>query len=343
MKNQNFDTLGIGFFKFKENVVSSFTIHKMKVVEIDGTIIKTNPLKKTPPVNFNGLDKGVVEFDENKHQKIIFDLASLTKPLTLFPIYVKYQDFFQNNPHLIQCLNHQSGLIHWQKFSRSYWQREVMSHPVSNVPCPTIYSDLGPLRIKVEWEKYFQRKMQDELNYQDIYYWRDLNSAKDLKNLNYFPVTGFRQGHFIQGEVHDDNAFNIEEFTPHAGLFATPNGLIKNLLNLIKELNELNIKPKFNFFDFFLRELSQRKKGQRFCSGWDSVTDLSQTLSGNNADPESTIGHLGFTGTSLWIDVKTEMGFCLLTNATQTYSYDRAPLNALRKELSQSMWNYLNR
>jgi len=63
------------------------------------------------------------------------------------------------------------------------------------------------------------------------------------------------------------------------------------------------------------------------------VLDTKLTLAGSRANL-STFGHLGFTGTSIWIDSERKVGTVILSNATQNYWYDKAELNKLRKFIS---------
>ena len=61
------------------------------------------------------------------------------------------------------------------------------------------------------------------------------------------------------------------------------------------------------------------------------------TLAGNGCS-QATAGHLGFTGTSVWIDFEKEVGHIILSNATQNYWYEKAGLNQLRRTIGQLVW-----
>ena len=86
-----------------------------------------------------------------------------------------------------------------------------------------------------------------------------------------------------------------------------------------------------------LMEKALSKSHPRFVNGWDTVADSSNTLAGNGA-PESVFGHLGFTGTSIWIDSACKYGYTLLTNATKEYWYAKSELNKFRKNLGGLIW-----
>ena len=64
-----------------------------------------------------------------------------------------------------------------------------------------------------------------------------------------------------------------------------------------------------------LRAFSERQqlpKGSDWALGWDTPT-AGQSSSGSHFSARS-IGHLGFTGTSLWIDLEREAIVVMLTN-----------------------------
>ena len=64
---------------------------------------------------------------------------------------------------------------------------------------------------------------------------------KHLQDTNVTPYVGFRGGRPLRGQVHDDNAFVIDEFCTHAGLFSTVDGLCNTLLNLEKKFSLIKL------------------------------------------------------------------------------------------------------
>jgi CubicO group peptidase (beta-lactamase class C family) len=75
----------------------------------------------------------------------------------------------------------------------------------------------------------------------------------------------------------------------------------------------------------------------RFVNGWDRAQDLENTLAGTGCS-EHTFGHLGFTGTSIWIDPVKKLGHVILSNATKLYWYDKQDLNNFRRLIGQRIW-----
>lgn len=286
--------------------------------------------------HFDSLAVGVIDFKNKKHKSfeitatnivsenpyLYFDLASLTKPLTNSAVRLKNPDLFDKNISLL--LNHRAGFPSGGLLSKKTWKEEILSYDIKE--SETLYSDYSSLRCMLELEAKTGKKLEELCSY---YFDPELVHWKKLPINSFSPEYGVRNGHIISGEVHDNNCFNINEFVSHAGLFSTIDGLCRSLLRL-NEMTGLN--------DLLKKEFKTHPKDQRFILGFDHVMDLDSTLAGVGCSDE-TFGHLGFTGTSFWIDLKKEKGAVILTNATQTYWYERSGLTHLRKEMGKAIWN----
>ena len=113
----------------------------------------------------------------------------------------------------------------------------------------------------------------------------------------------------IQGEVHDDNAAAMGGVAPHAGLFSPAQDLARFAHAMIG--GGAPILRSETLARFTRRELSP--PGTTRTLGWDTPSEGS--LAGQHFLPGS-YGHLGFTGTSLWIDPERQISITLLTNRT---------------------------
>ncbi len=122
----------------------------------------------------------------------------------------------------------------------------------------------------------------------------------------------------IQGEVQDENAWVLKGISGHAGLFSN----VPDLLRLAGEL--VNCARRAGtavdtrrFFDKGIVEMfSERQgpEGSSFALGWDTPSPGSSS-SGRHFSSHS-IGHLGYSGCSLWIDREAGVAVALLTNRT---------------------------
>lgn len=113
----------------------------------------------------------------------------------------------------------------------------------------------------------------------------------------------------IQAEVQDENASVMGGVAGHAGVFSTaPDlaGFAHAMLNGGAPIG----RPE-TLAVFTMRESSP--PGTSRALGWDTPSPPSQ--SGKYFSP-SSFGHLGYTGTSLWIDPERQLSVTLLTNRT---------------------------
>lgn len=304
IKNQKFDFLALAVIDFSKNSYESFNCSSSRNIDLTKS-------------------------------KIYFDLASVTKPLTCGAIFLKHPEIFDEK--MLLLLEHRGNLPAWGRLSRSNWKDVIRKFDIKE--SSVRYSDFSFLRLMLEIEKIFtEKKFQELASYfwdEEVRYWFDLPKESNF----IFPVTGFRNGKNISGDVHDDNAFILNRAASHAGLFATIEGLSKSLLNLNKEtafvvrINE-QIKKLINSKNVSVHPLSELN---RFVWGWDRAEDLENTLAGKGVSPY-TFGHLGFTGTSVWIDSEKQIGYVLLTNGVLNGFYERQSLNTIRRELGKIIW-----
>jgi serine-type D-Ala-D-Ala carboxypeptidase len=122
----------------------------------------------------------------------------------------------------------------------------------------------------------------------------------------------------IQGEVQDENASVLHGVAGHAGLFS-------NVPDLLRFANEIlgafrapsgtgEARPRL-FSPAVIERFAERQgpAGSSRALGWDTPSEGSS--SGRHFSSRS-IGHLGFSGCSLWIDLEADMAVVLLTNRT---------------------------
>ena len=282
--------------------------------------------------NFDSLAVGVIDFAQHSFEGFelyqgqesdefhFFDLASLTKPLTLSLAYLRCPEDF-DGPMLL-LLHHQAGLPGHGDVSKKNWQAEILQWPLKR--SSTLYSDYGALRLMLEHEKKTGKKYS-------CFFRQDWDSQvvfwKELKNPRQSPATGMRGGQEIRGEVHDPMAYTIGEFCSHAGLFATLPGLCRTLLTINKKYQMLAKVQK----------ALQSGTWDRFIWGLDRVENVRATLAGEGCS-SFTFGHLGFVGTSFWIDPQQMKGHVILSNAIQNDGYEKAKFNHIRREIGGAAW-----
>jgi CubicO group peptidase (beta-lactamase class C family) len=115
----------------------------------------------------------------------------------------------------------------------------------------------------------------------------------------------------LLGEVEDENAFAMGGVTGHAGLFAP----VREVDRIVHELlrcyaGKSDFVPQRIIHEFWTRD--KQVKGSTWALGWDSPSP-EYSSSGHRFSNEA-VGHLGFTGTSIWIEPAKQIAITLLTN-----------------------------
>lgn len=115
----------------------------------------------------------------------------------------------------------------------------------------------------------------------------------------------------LWGEVHDPNASAMGGVAGHAGLFAPVDDVMRFAQTLVDVWHgRSDALPKDLLHRFFTKQGLPPESD--WALGWDTPTPGASS-SGQYFGPNS-VGHLGFTGTSLWIDLEREAIVVMLTN-----------------------------
>lgn len=120
----------------------------------------------------------------------------------------------------------------------------------------------------------------------------------------------------LVGEVHDENAYSLGGVAGHAGLFGTAAGVVEWMLHLWRLYRgDGGNAPADSRLPDLLREFWDRSPTSpegTWVLGFDTPTP-SRSSAGRYFSPRS-VGHLGFTGTSFWLDLERGILVVLLTN-----------------------------
>ncbi len=120
----------------------------------------------------------------------------------------------------------------------------------------------------------------------------------------------------IQGEVQDENAWVLNGVAGHAGLFSNVPDLLRFAGAILGSARPAGSEENACVFDpAVLERFAQRQppEGNSFALGWDTP---SQPSSSGKHFAQHSIGHLGYSGCSLWIDLDAAVAVVLLTNRT---------------------------
>ncbi len=118
------------------------------------------------------------------------------------------------------------------------------------------------------------------------------------------------RGRLLCGEVHDENAASLGGVAGHAGLFGTADAVLAVTGAWLQAYHR-----RSSMLDADLaKEFTCRQTvvhGSSWALGWDTPSPPS---SAGRFLPEVSFGHLGYTGTSVWIDPLHELEIVLLSN-----------------------------
>jgi CubicO group peptidase (beta-lactamase class C family) len=120
----------------------------------------------------------------------------------------------------------------------------------------------------------------------------------------------------IQGEVEDENASVLNGVAGHAGLFSDVPDLLRFARAILRTAKPSSSEQNPPLFDpAVLKQFAERQppQGSSRALGWDTPSQPSST--GKHFSPHS-IGHLAYSGCSLWIDLDAAIAVVLLTNRT---------------------------
>jgi CubicO group peptidase (beta-lactamase class C family) len=120
----------------------------------------------------------------------------------------------------------------------------------------------------------------------------------------------------IQGEVQDENAWLLKGAAGHAGLFSNVPDLLRFADEILRSSQTATDPRSASLFAIHTVEFFAQRQGPPGSSralGWDTPSE--QSSAGQRFSPHS-IGHLGYSGCSLWIDLDAAIAAVLLTNRT---------------------------
>jgi CubicO group peptidase (beta-lactamase class C family) len=307
----------------------------------------------------------------------VFDLASLTKPLAtglafihltaegrvaldqpLSSLLSVFSATEKADITVRQLLNHSSGLPDWRPYFTELaglppaMRRQALLGAIARTPLAQgigqgyLYSDLGYM-VLGEAVAVISGMRLDRLVAEAIYAPLGLNNAGpplgfvDLATPRVFSDVAATElcpwrRRLLEGVVHDDNAFVLGGVAGHAGLFGSARAvhiLMTALCQAFHGASSATGLPVAAVHTF----LQGGESGGR-PMGFD-VPSTTGSSSGRYFSA-ATVGHLGFTGTSFWLDLQRWIGVVLLTNRVHPHrTNDR--LKAFRPKLHDAVMKAL--
>jgi len=233
---------------------------------------------------------------------------------------------------LEQLLSHRSGLAAWgglyldvpHEPGTAAARRWILSEASRRAERPagtkTEYSDLGYIiagdviarAAGIPLDKLIEREVTEPLAIDgEVYYAGTLSAERKAELMRKAAPTERCdwRGRIVTGEVHDENCSALGGVAGHAGLFGNTHGMAvfgREMLAVLRGESEILKAATLK------HALEKRDEEGRYRLGWDTKSGTPSSA-GRHLGPNS-FGHLGFTGTSIWMDPDQDVVVILLTN-----------------------------
>jgi len=292
------------------------------------------------------LDEKGGKIDKNT----IFDLASLTKPLaTTLLLYtlveqgmIDWNDKYtyiskrkiplkKKNISIIHLLSHSSGLSAYRPYFKLFKPDSeeenkqkiislILKDPLEyEIGTECRYSDLGFILLGDGIEQVagksldvlFKERITRPLGLSEELFFIPLSEKKNLDKKCAATERCSWRNRIMQGEVHDEHCFLMGGVAGHAGLFGTINAVGQLCSSILEgwQGRKTLLPVSRNVLN---QGLKRKYKDKTWCLGFD--TPSTGYTSAGRYPAQKSIGHLGYTGTSFWIDPETDTVLVLLTN-----------------------------
>ena len=239
-----------------------------------------------------------------------------------------------------RLLTHTAGLTAWKPYYRTYTNYPAMLHAILATPLEsepgarTRYSDFGMLlagEVAARAGKKPLAVLEKELVFEPLGMTNTMRNPPARLLDRIAPTEKWPDStNFVHGVVHDENARAGEGITGHAGLFSTAEDLGKLAAEPIRASEGKSKWLSQSVFEEFARAHELAPNSGRGL-GW-----------GIERGEERAIGHNGFTGTYIRVDLGRKMYLVLLTNAVHP-TRDNNKLGAVRREAIRAIQSALDK
>ena len=239
-------------------------------------------------------------------------------------------DFTHGGIRVTELLTHTSGSTWWMPFyeavdmqlpwlERRHWlYAQLQAAPCDNTG-KAVYSDLGFMLLGFCLEALYRKNLLEIWHELRARTYPDSRLAFHVDNVPVFPATQYAATEWcpwrnkrLQGEVHDDNTWALGGVSTHAGLFGSIDDLAAYGLQLRAQVRGLPgacVQPATAAL--FTRRAFAPDVGD-WALGF-MLPSPQGASCGQHFSPQS-IGHTGFTGTSLWYDPQQDLLVAILSN-----------------------------
>lgn len=299
----------------------------------------------------------------------VYDLASITKVMATTtsamklieeeklslndPVSKFFPEFDTPDKRKItirDILLHQSGLPPFRVYVDSLKTRDEIVKAIKNEPLTYkpgskyVYSDLGMILLGEiihevsgkPLDRYARSEFYFPLNMYSTFFNPAANSRWLVRRIAPTEIdTVFGRG-MVKARVHDERAYFMDGVAGHAGLFSSAIDIAKFSTMLLNEgtyAGKQYLKPE-TIREFTTEQSQHSGRGL----GFDRKSSEGFSTAGSLASND-TFGHLGFTGTSFWIDREKNMAVILLTNRTYPNRSYGKKINQIRAKVADAAYS----
>ena len=289
-----------------------------------------------------------------------YDLASLTKVLCTVPLLLDAVGhgrldpraplrellpeiaWLQERPNLgdatvLQLATHSSGLPAWQPLytlglDRATLFARLLHTQLERSPGGSVYSDVGFMLLGYLLERIHGERL--DVLARGLFARVGLEAELAFSPPEDAPLAPTEhcpwRCRVLRGEVHDENAAALDGVSGHAGLFGTLGGVVGYARALLS--GQLHPEPVLGY----LSQEHARAEApdlERRGFGW---VLMHPGWSGGDLMSPRSIGHTGFTGTGLWIDLERSRFSVLLTNRVHPSRHVESNIIGLRRAFNHA-------
>lgn len=283
-----------------------------------------------------------------------------TKVVEILPDFKCKEDPFNHSAEMLitELLTHTSGLEWWKPFYQSieinqnWWQKrpwiyEQIQNSKLEKTDKAIYSDLGFILLGFVLEKIYQKSLLD--------IWKDIkekfypSTTVDfhIENKTDIPLNQFAptedcpwRKKVLRGQVHDENCYSFGGISTHAGLFGSIEDVSFYGLNVRSQLQGIaryDIRQK-------TAQIFAQRAIPASAGDW-ALGYMMPSVENPSCGPHFSIlsiGHTGFTGTSIWYDPRSDLLISILSNRVH-YGRDNKTYIQLRPQIHNWVYESLKR
>lgn len=295
------------------------------------------PVRRQTWFDLASLTKMLVVVDLMAEALQTHKIASLELPLrTWFP----FLSSDLKNRSLVELLNHRAGLkpvfndiesieahgLRREDLIRFFWKR--VDETYAGLTGETVYSDIDFQILGLVLEHVYGKNLGSLYQRDQLAYGPRKSQFETLRYIFNAPTVASIQSldsepRWLHGEAQDPRARWWGGDAGHAGLFGTAEGIDHWAREIYLSYHGKGLRLS----DRVVRSICDfSKKEKNFLNGFDTPSEKSQA---GDRFPPTTIGHLGYTGTSFWMDLETGARVTLLCHRFQP-GIDPDRLRALR-------------